>query len=444
MGILNNGIEIAASQYYVHSSYAPTYYYVYKFLQTWIAENIFRKDISRVFMASSEYAFRRRFELTDMSKNFNDLDFSSLRFPFANYWPQNSGWTPDKRLAANTAAQVYLGVYAGTTKVRAAASVIDIPCIFYFDREDDARLAYETLYFKTFNEHYYETVVPFANESLRIPVNIEITNVVFNPNFKETDWLKSNRIFTIQATFAIRSYALLPPDQPIYTRAVNEAGYMVDENGNLILDENGNPILYDDGRARYYLVDDVILNFGEKNVDFKTYEGIENFPKHGEANTIYVDSKINEIKPSAEPVPYRWNEESNSYELYYAKNIMANSIRVNGTLEEGTVKVNLLKADNITPISFDVVWEVENPEDLARIEIFQSNKATPIVIEDSSITQYTLTNLTPKSQYDVYLNFYAKDGTVKRLWLSAVTLQSAVEIKTSVAPLDSLIGTTWQ
>ena len=444
MGILNNGIEIAASQYYEHSSYIPTYYYVYKFLQSWIADTVFRKDKSRVFMASPEYAFRRRFELTDMSSDFSSLDFSSLRFPFANYWPQNSGWTPDRRIAANTAAQVYLGIYEGTTRIKAASSIIKIPVLFYFDREDDARLAYETLYFKTFNEHYYQTEVPYAGTSLQIPVNIEISNILFNPDFKETDWLKKNRVFTIKADFDVRSFAIQPPEQPIFNQSVNSNGYMVDEAGNLILDDEGNPILYDDGRARYYLVDDVILNFGDTNVDFETYEGVENFPKTGKSNVIYVDSKIDEENPSAYPKTYRWNNVSESYEYYSQKNIVADSIRVNGSLEESPIRVNYLRASNIGPVSFDIEWEIENPEDVLKIEIYQANKPTPTVITDLSVATYHISDLTPKSQYDIYVDFYAKDGSIKRLWLSAITLQSATDIKSQVAPLDSLIGTTWQ
>lgn len=444
MGILNNGIEIAASQYYIHSCYIPTYYYVYKFLQGWIADNIFRKDTSRVFMASPEYAFRRRFELTDMSSDFSTLDFSSLRFPFANYWPQNSGWVPDKRLAANTAAQVYIGIYEGSTRIKAASSIIKIPVLFYFDREDDARLAYETLYFKTFNEHYYQTEVPFAGSSLQIPVNIEISNIIFNPDFKESDWLKKNRIFIIKADFEVRSFSIQPPDQPDYNQSINKNGYVIDEAGNLVLDDEGNPILYDGGQERYYLVDDVILNFGDTDVNFKTYEGVENFPRVGEPGTIYIDSKIDEENPKANPKTYRWNSTSEEYEYYSQKNIVADSIRVNGSIEESPLKINYLRATNIGAIFFDVEWSIENPEDLLKIEIYQANKPTPTIITDPSITTYHVSDLTPKSQYDIYVNFYAKDGSIKRLWLSAITLQSASDIKSAEAPLDSLIGTTWQ
>ena len=110
--------ELRASQYYVHNSYINSYYHIYKYIEKWFASQIFRNDTSRVFLASDDFCFRRRFELTDTSKDFETLDFESLRFPFANYWPLNTGWQADSRFAANPAALVYDGIYIGNTKIR--------------------------------------------------------------------------------------------------------------------------------------------------------------------------------------------------------------------------------------------------------------------------------------------------------------------------------------
>ena len=209
-------VEIKASQYYIYRSYVSTYYYVYMRLEEWLKEIIFRNDESRTFLASDEYAFRRRFELTDTSKNYNDVEASSLQFPFANYWPLNTGWQPDTRIVANPAALVYAGIYEGDTKIRAASVSLPISITFYYDREDDARMAYEKLLFYTYNEHYYDIDVPYAGNTLGIPFILRVNNLRFNPTFNETDWLNKNRIFTISVEFDIRTYVLYPPEQPDY------------------------------------------------------------------------------------------------------------------------------------------------------------------------------------------------------------------------------------
>ena len=241
-------VEIKASQYYIYRSYVSTYYYVYMRLEEWLKEIIFRNDESRTFLASDEYAFRRRFELTDTSKSYNDVEASSLQFPFANYWPLNTGWQPDTRVVANPAALVYAGVYEGDTKIRAASVTLPISITFYYDREDDARMAYEKLLFYTYNEHYYDINVPYAGNTLGIPFILRVNNLRFNPTFNETDWLNKNRIFTISVEFNIRTYVLYPPEQPDYDVEVDADGML----------STGNE--YDDGYGEYYITEEVILN----------------------------------------------------------------------------------------------------------------------------------------------------------------------------------------
>lgn len=239
-------MELSASQYYIHTFYVPAYYYVYTSLEKWIATRIFREDTSRVFCASNDYAFRRRFELTDTSRDYHKVETSSLQFPFANYWPQNTGWEQDSRLAGNAASLIYLGVYEDYTNIRATGGIITIPTTFYFDREDDARLAYDKLMFYTYNEHVYSIEVPYGDYMLQLPVILEVRNLNFNPTFKETDWLKQNRIYTLTVNFTLRSYIIYPPRQPAYNAEVD-------------------PLNYDSGIKKYEPVKEVILNMQSYN-----------------------------------------------------------------------------------------------------------------------------------------------------------------------------------
>jgi len=206
--------ETLAQPYYLHDNYVATYYALYVALEEWIATNIFRQDVKRVFMASDEYAFRRRFELTDTSQTYDSVAASSLQFPFVNYWPSNDGWQPDERMAANTASLVLSGLSHQTRQLRAMAVTTTINGTFYFDREDDARLAYETLLWLSFRERLLYTNVAWRGETLDIPLNVKLQELLFNPTYKESDWLQQNRIFVIKANFELRSYSLKPAQQP--------------------------------------------------------------------------------------------------------------------------------------------------------------------------------------------------------------------------------------
>lgn len=205
--------DTQAKPFYKHENYAASYYALYIALERWIADTIFRYDVTRVFLASDEYAFRRRFELTDPSINYEQLPISSLQFPFANYWPSQLGWRPDDRVASNPAALVISGISAQSRLLRAMAVKADIPMTFYFDREDDARLAFEKLLWTAYVERYMQTQFAWRDEAIDLPLNVRISELQFNPDFKENDWLKQNRIFTIRATIGLRSFSLEPPPQ---------------------------------------------------------------------------------------------------------------------------------------------------------------------------------------------------------------------------------------
>ena len=439
--------EFQARQYYVHKSYVNTYYAMYKYLEGWLASNVFRNDLSRVFLASDEYAYRRRFELTDTSKDFDTLDFSSLRFPFANYWPQNSGWIPDERIAAKQAALTYTGIFVGNTKLRVAASILPINVTLYFDREDDARLAYDILYFKSFNEHYYETTVTYGTDYtsaeglspvLRIPANMSIPSLKFNPTFKESDWLKKQRIFVIQAQFDMRSFVILPPKQPDYT---------IDENDYDMRDS------YDDGIDFYYIVDDVILNVGQQKLKFYSsdagynpsdgsYIGSHRFPDIGEKGTVYIDDYVDTIPNNKKLQIYIWDDVSQKY-IEPETNIDSVHIRYNGSYEES--KIDITKFDFISNIKQKtnlIEWsygENTSPDDLEKIELHMTGENDIIEI-DPHKTSYKLEKLNPNSQYYGYMTFYSKDGSNKRFIINFVTQKKKTD---STKTLNSLVGYTW-
>ena len=395
-------MEVQASNYFIHYSYVPGYYYLYKGLEKWLSTRMFREDTSRVFCASNDYAFRRRFELTDTSENFKDLDVSSLRFPFCNYWPQNTGWQHDTRIAANSAALIYTGIYEGNTKIRAAAGSINIPITLYYDRENDSRLAYEKLYFYTYNEHYYETDAIFAGQTLKLPMVITLDNLQFNPQFNESNWLRQNRIFPITVNINLRSYILYPPKQPRYDLSVNSAGLLVDKDGNLV-NPSGEYLTgvgeedglyygyYDDGTETYWLTEEVILNL-------QSMEGLT-----------------------------------------------MDQVKVNGTIEESDILLNQLSIENVTSDSFLIKWEIENIDEVEKMEI--RCKGSDYVEVNPETGAYEITGLEPESLYNIYINIYSKNGSIKRIGRSITTEPSEniiepgeIITEDSDAPANSLVG----
>lgn len=477
-----------ASQYYNHKYYVNVYYAMYKALEKWLTDKVFRKDSSRVFLASDDYAYRRRFELTDTSSDYESLEFSSLKFPFANYWPQNVGWTPDTRLAAKQAALTYVGIYVGNTKVKAASGILPIDVTLWFDREDDARLAYDILYFHSFNEHYYATKVSYGvdttsptlySPTLEIPANIELTSLKFNPEFKESNWLKQQRVFPIKCTFEMRSYVIAPPDQ------------LSIEEEQLLSSEYD----YSDNFDFYYIVDDVILNLSNKELSVKTYDagfdpitqdckGSTPFPDEGQLGTVYVDDYLDfeyfetkDKKVKKDKVYFKlgkfkkyeiyhteegdnpkelglyerkirnslnlfvWNKNTKRYEVPNT-NLDSFHIREHGVVDMESIDIT--KFDFLTNVKVKsnlIEWtygEGTKPEDIEKIELHLTGFSDIIELDPMS-TSYRLSKLSPNSHYHGYMIFYAKNGSSKRFVINFITLKN----KEDDTPANSLIGLTW-
>ncbi len=449
--------EISSPQYYIHRYYVNTYYHTYKFLENWISTNIFRKDRSRVFMASDSYCFRRRFELTDTSEDYSTIEFSSLRLPFANYWPQNSGWVPDPRIAAKSAALTYVGVYVGSTKIRAAQSILSIPVTMWFDREDDARMAYEILYFNSYNEHYYSVNVPYGvdttkdndgghsySDVLSLPMNLEISDLRFNPEFKETDWLKRQRVFVIKVDFSIRSYAILPPNQPRYDVTMGVDGSLSDGSD------------YESGFSYYYTVDDIILNFNQRENRVQTYsagydesegtfKGDTPFPEQGKKGVLYVDSYLgNEEKEKDTSVPtniYVWDSVNSRYVTPdYDTDIM--SLRHHEYVYDADIDISRFDCSgNVTFDSNTIEWsygDTDSADLVSSIELHMLDRGVISIDRDS--TSYVLEGLNSNTSYYGYIIFFSRNGGSKRFTVSFSTPSIGRDEEASKGGMSSLVG----
>jgi hypothetical protein len=205
-----------AKQFYDHSSYSNIYYAVQILFEKYFGNNIFRGDISRIVYASDDYSFRQRSEDVDKDGGFHQEDeyMRDLDLPFMNYWYTNY-WTADDRTAALQSPQVINGTDEGTShSLRAIAVKSNMTATMYFDRDDDARLAYEMILWEQLpTKIYLSTVVMWKNQLIGIPVNVDIDTVDFNPEFSESDWLDAKRITTVKYNLTVRSYIIGIPFQ---------------------------------------------------------------------------------------------------------------------------------------------------------------------------------------------------------------------------------------
>ena len=183
-------------------------------LEYFFTQSLFKQDLSRAVYATSDYAYRRRFELMDTSREFENIEASSLQFPFMSYRISDN-WkpVPEKRIFKLEESGYPAASELGNLRIIQVTNSVNI--LLHYDREDDARLAYDRLAFLSSNKRWITQKVTYHFDSLDIPIRIAVdaSSIKFSPEVEETDWLKQNRLFVISLNVDVDSMLLFPPEQ---------------------------------------------------------------------------------------------------------------------------------------------------------------------------------------------------------------------------------------
>ena len=185
-------MEIVADRFFDQSKFASTIAIVRMNLEQFLANNILREDGSRIFYASKSWAFRQRINLLNMNSS---PDYSSLNFPFCAYY-RNGNWTVGPEVAPGVPAAdaAILGTTDLGPNVRFFNAQFPFSVVFFFNREDDAQLAYEALMWIK-HPRPIQTTAPglvYKDTAIDIPIRYKIEDIQFAPEYKEKNWLEIN------------------------------------------------------------------------------------------------------------------------------------------------------------------------------------------------------------------------------------------------------------
>jgi len=203
-----------AIQYYNHENYANTYYTSQMVLETFLANQLFKGDLSRIQFASDAFMFRKRLDSVD-SKSDNFVA-QNLNFPFMSYWYQGF-WEHDDRPFAKSTAQRVLGheIEIQGQNMKAMAVKTTMKFTVMFSRDDDARLANEILMWTQGPiDIRLKSTILWKNTPIELPSFFKIDKIAYNDKaYNEVDWLEKNRIIPITFEVVLRTYVLGPNTQ---------------------------------------------------------------------------------------------------------------------------------------------------------------------------------------------------------------------------------------
>jgi len=201
-------------QFYNHDNYANTFYTSQMVLETFLANQLFKGDLTRIQFASDSWMFRKRLEIVD--KKSDNFVAANLDFPFMTYWYQGF-WEHDDRVWAKNTAQRVLGheilVQGQTMKAMAVKTTMKFTAMF--SRDDDARLANELLMWTQGPiDIRLKSTIRWKNTTIELPSFFKIDKITYNDkSYNEVDWLEKNRIIPITFEVVLRTYVLGPNTQ---------------------------------------------------------------------------------------------------------------------------------------------------------------------------------------------------------------------------------------
>ena len=203
-------MEIQATNYYNTSKHSNVFYFNMMEVEKFFANNLFRGNLTRVFYASENYAFRQRLNLLSMS---GEPSSKELQFPFLSYFRLNNVELSNDFPGVQGTSSALYGVFEEDLgiNIRWLQTKTVFTAVAFFASDLDSQIFQEALLFikhPAGPRQWVASGLEYKGIQISIPIQLFIDAIQYNPQYLETDWLKKHRIFPIKFQFTVRSVTL--------------------------------------------------------------------------------------------------------------------------------------------------------------------------------------------------------------------------------------------
>ena len=400
--------EIEQNTYYDHSVFTNTYYASQIIIEYFVSNCLMKGDLSKIVYSTEDIAFRKRFELVaqENGADIEKANISALQLPFISY-SFDGPTEPDDRALSVQPMQMIRGTWQKGLPAFLKALAVKQTYNFtaYFNRDDDARLAYNMLLWEKnpTGPLRFTTEVKWKNTLIQLPVFCTIDSIQFNPTYKEGDWLKQQRIIPITFKITTRTYEFHTKSQ---TPKIYTAPYKL----------NGISSTIDDNDNQVYLTERVILNFASD----KQFGLTDDNPIRTEPDDMTIEEQTTLIR-KVNPIAL---EIVNSY-FQETKDIYVNSC----TAVQSSISFN----------DFTLRWFIK-PSDLQYFDYMEIHIPghESIRIKDKYKKEQRIEGLHPNSIYNITCLFYSTYGNITTVNVKVTTTSD--ENNPVKSPLKSKLG----
>lgn len=161
---------------------------------------------SRVVYAKNEYAFRARLQDLKSEEANSDFQINTLNMPFLNFGISSISLASQRLLSSHQLATRGIYIEELGKKIRLYPVTIDYEGCFFTTQTADAQIVLAKMYKQAASETLLSPSLYYNNEEFKNFANLTYTDITYDGQYSESDYLEQNRIHTVAFNISIDTY----------------------------------------------------------------------------------------------------------------------------------------------------------------------------------------------------------------------------------------------
>ena len=161
---------------------------------------------SRIVFAKNEYAFRARLQDIAEEEANSEFQVNTLNMPFMNFGISSISLSDQRLLATQQLAKQGVFVEEIGKKVRLYPVTIQYEGCFFTTQASDAQIVLAKFYKQAASETLLEPMLLYNGVEIGNFANLSYSDITYDGQYSESDWLEQNRIHTVAFSFNVDTY----------------------------------------------------------------------------------------------------------------------------------------------------------------------------------------------------------------------------------------------
>lgn len=161
---------------------------------------------SRIIYAKNDYAFRARLQNLNIKEANSEFQINTLNMPFMNFGISSISLASQRLMSTYQLATKGVYVEELGKKLRLFPVTIDYEGCFFTTQTSDAQIVLAKMYKQAASETLLSPSLYYNGNEFKNFANVNYTDITYDGQYSESDYLEQNRIHTVAFSLSIDTY----------------------------------------------------------------------------------------------------------------------------------------------------------------------------------------------------------------------------------------------